>query len=205
MYADAANPDSLRAAGLARARAMVVVLSDPDVSLKVVKVARDLRPKVPILVRTRYRGEAVRMEQAGATVAVAEELEASLEVLAQVLMRLQVPGNIIEALLDVFRRESVSIRPLRAPRATTDALQAALRHMPVATHRLEPGQWAIGRSLAEINLRALTGASVLAIQNGTESTAALAPDRQLQEGDVLYLVGDDSDVMLARARLAEGR
>ena len=204
-YGDATSAESLRAAGVASASAIVSLLSDPDASLRMVAAARRIAPTIPIVVRTRYRGEAERLQQTGATVAVAEELEASLEVLAQVLMRLHVPGNVIEALLDVFRRESVSIRPLRAPRASTDALQAALKHMPVATHRLEPGHWAIGRSLSEINLRALTGASVLAIQSGTGSTAVLAPDRKLREGDVLYLVGDDSDVMLARARLAEGR
>jgi CPA2 family monovalent cation:H+ antiporter-2 len=202
-YGDATSPESLHAAGITSASAIVCLLSDPDAALRMVSTAHDMAPGLPIIVRTRYRTEAERLQRMGA-VAVAEELEASLEVLAQLLSRLQVAGNIIEALLDVFRRESVALRPLRAPRSTPEALPEALGHLPVATHRLEPGHWAIGHTLAETNLRADTGATVLAIQRGTEYAAVLTPDRRLEEGDVLYVVGDDSDVLLARTRLMNG-
>jgi CPA2 family monovalent cation:H+ antiporter-2 len=203
-YGDATSPESLHAAGVLEAAAIVCVMSDPDAALRMVSTARRMAPNLPIIVRTRYRLEADRLQRMGATVAVAEELEASLEVLAQLLARLQVAGNVIEALLDVFRRESVALRPIRAPRSLPEALPEALGRLHVATHRLEPGQWAIGRTLAETNLRADTGATVLAIQSGTEYAAVLAPDRGLALGDVLYMVGDDSDIMLARLRLAQG-
>jgi CPA2 family monovalent cation:H+ antiporter-2 len=203
-YGDATSPESLHAAGVLEAAAIVCVMSDPDAALRMVSTARRMAPNLPIIVRTRYRLEADRLQRMGATVAVAEELEASLEVLAQLLARLQVAGNVIEALLDVFRRESVALRPIRAPRSLPEALPEALGRLHVATHRLEPGHWAIGRTLAETNLRADTGATVLAIQSGTEYAAVLAPDRGLALGDVLYMVGDDSDIMLARLRLAQG-
>lgn len=203
-YGDATSPESLHAAGLASAGAIVSLLSDPGAASRMVAMARAMAPGLPIIVRTRYRGEAEQLQRLGATVAVAEELEASLEVLAQLLARLQVAGNIIEALLDVFRRESVALRPLRAPRSLPGALPEALGHLPVATHKLEPGQWAIGRTLAEINLRAETGATVLAIHSGSDYAAVLSPDRILAAGDILYLIGDDSDILLARRRLAAG-
>ena len=38
----------------------------------------------------------------------------------------------------------------------------------------------------------------------TTFTTTLSPLEKLEDGDVLYLVGDESDVMLARARLTEG-
>ena len=140
----------------------------------------------------------------GATVAVAEELEASLEVLAQLLVRLQVAGNVIEPLVDVFRRELVGLRTVRAPSAALAALPEAIQRMPVATHQINPGQWGIGRSLAEINLRALTGASILAIRRGDRYMTSPAADEIVAEGDTLYLLGDDSDIALARQRLVVG-
>jgi CPA2 family monovalent cation:H+ antiporter-2 len=179
-------------------------MSDPDATERMVKAVRQLAPTIPIVVRTRYRQEAERLQENGATVAVAEELEASLEVLAQLLSRLHVAGNAIETLLDVFRRESLALRPVRAPRTALDALPEPIQRMPVSTHRVEPGQWAIGRTLAEINLRANTGASILAIHRGTSYMTTLAADERIQEGDVLYLVGDDSDIMLARRVIGEG-
>ena len=203
-YGDATSPESLHAAGLDDAVALVSMLSDPDAADRMVKTVREMSPTIPIVVRTRYRAEADKLLERGATVAVAEELEASLEVLAQLLARLNVPGNVIETLLEVFRRESVSIRPVRAPRAMMQSLPEAIRQMPVSTYRLEEGTWAIGRSLTEINLRANTGASVLAVQRGASYLTSLSPEECLREGDVLYIVGDDSDVLLARQRLSAG-
>jgi CPA2 family monovalent cation:H+ antiporter-2 len=203
-YGDATSAESLDAAGLEHAVAVVSLLSDPDAAQRMVRAVRQISPTIPIVVRTRYRLEAERLQSMGATVAVAEELEASLEVVAQLLARLHVAGNLIETLLDVFRRESVSLRPVRAPRPTLQSLPEALQRMPVSTHRMDEGQWASGRSIAELNLRASTGASILALQRGSSFITALSPDERIEEGDVLYLVGDESDVMLARQRLAQG-
>jgi K+:H+ antiporter len=169
-----------------------------------VRAVRAISPSVSIIVRTRYRLEAERLQKLGATVAVAEELEASLEVLAQLLSRLHVAGNVIEPLLDVFRRESVGLRPVRAPRSRFDGLPEAIQRMPVATHKVEAGEWAVGRALTEIDLRAATGSSILAIQSGITYTTSPAADTRIQAGDVLYLLGDDSDVALARHRIATG-
>ena len=203
-YGDATSPESLHAAGVDDALAVVSMLSDPDAAERMVKVVREMSPTIPIVVRTRYRLEADRLLAHGATVAVAEELEASLEVLAQLLSRLQVAGNVIETLLEVFRRESFSMRPVRAPRAMLQSLPEAIQQMPISTYRLDEGKWAVGRSLTEINLRASTGASILALQRGASYLTALSPDERLQEGDVLYIVGDDSDILLARQLLSEG-
>ena len=204
-YGDATSPESLHAARIEQALAVVSVISDPDAAYRMVKTARGISASIPIIVRTRYRTEADRLRAAGASVAVAEELEASLEVLAQLLARLHIAGNVIEQLLDVFRRESISMRPVRAPRAMLDSLPEAIRRMPVSTHRVEGNHWAIGRSIGELNLRADTNATVIAVQRDDRYITVLSPDERLSEGDVLYLVGDESDVLLARNLLSQGR
>jgi CPA2 family monovalent cation:H+ antiporter-2 len=58
--------------------------------------------------------------------------------------------------------------------------------------------------MAEVNLRALTGASVLAIRRDGRSWTSPPPDLRLATGDVLYLLGDPSDVLLAREHLDHG-
>lgn len=204
VYGDAMSPESLHGAGLERAAGVVSLISDPASTERMIRSVRDISPTIPIIVRARYRLESERLIALGATVAVAEELEASLEVLAQLLVRLQVAGNVIEPLVDVFRRELVGLRTVRAPSAALAALPEAIQRMPVATHQVGSGQWAIARSLAEINLRALTGASILAIRRGDRYMTSPAADEILLEGDTLYLLGDDSDITLARQRLAVG-
>lgn len=204
VYGDAMSPESLHGAGIGHAAAVVSVMSDPAATERMIASVRAVSPSTPIIVRCRYRLESERLQALGATVAVAEELEASLEVLAQLLMRLQVAGNVIEPLVDVFRRELIGLRTVRAPAAAWDALPTAIQQMPIATHRIEPGQWAIGRSLAELDLRARTGASVLAIRRGDKYLTSPTADVSIVEGDTLYLLGDESDIALARYHLAGG-
>jgi len=204
-YADVAAPDALVAAGIERARAVVVVLSDPDAAMKVVMMASRLAPQVPVLVRARYRSEAIRLQEAGA-IAVAEELEASLEIVAQVLAGLDVPGNIIQVLVEDYRRREAMpvLRVPAAPRVPLQHLSPELLSTPIATHQLHEGDWAAGRTLAEVNLRAMTGVSVLAVKRESRSWASPPSDLMLEANDVLYLIGDEADVLLARARLAQG-
>jgi CPA2 family monovalent cation:H+ antiporter-2 len=203
-YGDATNPETLHAAHLDKAIAVVSMVSDPDAQQRLVRGIRQVSLSVPIVVRSRYRLEAEKLQALGATVAVAEELEASLEVLAQLLSRLHVAGNVVEALLDVFRRESISLRPVRAPRGMLESMPEAIQKMPVSTYRVESEHWAVDKGMAELNLRAHTGASILAIQRGERYLTSLASDERIKAGDILYLIGDESDVLLAGKRISEG-
>jgi len=200
-FGDATNEDALRAAGVDRAKAVVGVLSDPYASARALTAIRTINNSIPIILRTRYKSEAEAAMRQGATVAVAEEMEASLEVLAQTIARLDVPGNVIDVLLDSYRRESVGIRSVRAPGQPLESLPSAISQAPIATHALGEGDWAVGRTLAEVNLRADTGALVIAVQQGGRYTTSPPAELKLAAGDVLYLLGDDSDIMLARRRL----
>jgi K+/H+ antiporter YhaU regulatory subunit KhtT len=58
--------------------------------------------------------------------------------------------------------------------------------------------------LSEANLRAETHALVIAVQHGDRYITSPPADLRLTEGDFLYLLGDESDVLLARRRLTSG-
>ena len=202
-YGDATNEDALRAAGVERAKAVVGVLSDPYAAARAVTAIRSINAVSPIILRTRYKSEAESVMRHGATVAVSEEMEASLEVLAQTFARLDVPGNVIDVLLDSYRRESMGMRTIRTPGQPLESLPSAISKTPIATHALGDGDWAAGRTLAEVNLRAETGALVIAVQQRGRYITSPPADLQLGVGDVLYLLGDESDVLLARRRLTD--
>jgi CPA2 family monovalent cation:H+ antiporter-2 len=70
---------------------------------------------------------------------------------------------------------------------------------------LEPGNPAVGKTLAEIRLRGLTGATVLAIRRGDESVLVPSGHEQLQPGDILAIAGTREAVEAARELLASHR
>lgn len=70
----------------------------------------------------------------------------------------------------------------------------------LASITIAPASTAVGRSLAELDLRAKTGATVLAIARGTDAGSATpSPTEPLQAGDVLAMAGSDEAIAAARA------
>jgi CPA2 family monovalent cation:H+ antiporter-2 len=75
-----------------------------------------------------------------------------------------------------------------------------------ATERVtvERGAGACGRTLAELDLRARTGATILAIQRGQRSEALPTGKDRLEAGDVLVLAGTSDAIDRARTALHDG-
>lgn len=90
--------------------------------------------------------------------------------------------------------------------------EAALAQLEVAlpgfggtvSHALGDGAAAVGRTLAQLDLRARTGATVLAIARGEHGLATPSPTEPLQPGDVLALAGSDEAIAAARTLLESG-
>jgi K+/H+ antiporter YhaU regulatory subunit KhtT len=61
---------------------------------------------------------------------------------------------------------------------------------------------AVGKSLAELDRRARTGATVLALRRDGVATAQPSPHQPLRAGDVLALTGSLESVARAAAELA---
>lgn len=70
-----------------------------------------------------------------------------------------------------------------------------------ALFTIPDGASAVGRSLAQLDLRARTGATVLAIGRGPGGLATPPPDEPLRAGDRLALAGSDEAVRAARELL----
>jgi CPA2 family monovalent cation:H+ antiporter-2 len=205
-YADVSAPEPLHAAGVENAAAVVIVISDPDASERAVRAVREISQTVPIITRTRYRLEAERLAASGASLAVAEELEASLEVLSQLLVRLHIPGNVVETLVDNYRRVlgAPTSRSTRAKPLPFDQLPQEVIDAPVSSFRLTAGAWAVGRTLKDIDLRSATGATVIAVRRPTGTVTSPDAGFTLAADDDIFLLGDDTDVLLARSLLTEG-
>lgn len=90
----------------------------------------------------------------------------------------------------------------------TDALAPVRQLLPglgaPVTLRLEASDAAVGKTLAQTNLRGLTGASVLAIARGADGAVVPTASEVLRAGDVLALAGTSEAIRLATAALREG-
>jgi CPA2 family monovalent cation:H+ antiporter-2 len=90
-YGDSSKWQILEKAGAARARAIIFAISDPFVLGRAVAAARAHNPDLTIIARTKRLEDAEPLKRAGASVVVAEELEAADEIIIALLALFGVP------------------------------------------------------------------------------------------------------------------
>jgi CPA2 family monovalent cation:H+ antiporter-2 len=103
-FGDASRAEVLKAAGIERAQAVVVTVDEPAAANLTVQVARRLAPEVPVLARGRDLAQAQALGEAGATAAIPEIVEGSLQLGAAVLRQVGASRDEIDQTLDEFRR-----------------------------------------------------------------------------------------------------
>ncbi len=108
VWGSAARLDFLERCGLANASALIVTLDDADVAENIVKQVRAVHPDLTIVARARDAERAARLYKLGASDAVPETIEASLQLTEAVLVDLGVPmGKVIASIhekRDEFRK-----------------------------------------------------------------------------------------------------
>lgn len=98
-FGDVTRPEILELAGVREAAQVAILVNDPQATLAAVRAIRRLSTRVPVTVRARYLRDAPLLRAAGATHVVAQEVEASLHVTADVLERLERTPEQVEELL----------------------------------------------------------------------------------------------------------
>ena len=99
VFANAARMDVLDRLGVERAPAVILTMDEPVLAQRLVRKLRALYPDLPIIVRARDTAHAAELYKAGASTAVPETLESSLQLSEAVLVDLGVPmGPVIASI-----------------------------------------------------------------------------------------------------------
>mgnify|MGYP006179884759 CR=1 FL=1 len=81
----------------AEADVVVFAISDLEAVRRAIRLARELNPKVRIIVRTRQVQEIEALHREGADEVIAQEFETSIEIFTRVLEHYHIPRNVIRA------------------------------------------------------------------------------------------------------------
>ncbi len=198
-YGDSARRESLVAAGIHRAAALVISYADTPSALKVLHFAHELAPALPVIVRSHDDTDLDKLRAAGATEVVPEAIEGSLMLASHALVMLGVPLRRVVHRVQAARDERyASLRGYfhGAGDATDDA-----EHLHVRLHSVTLGEGAnaVGKSLMMLKLSDF-GAEVTTIRRG-RSRIEVMPDLVLQANDIVVLRGATEAVARAEERL----
>lgn len=189
-FGDGTRPEILQQVGIEKARVLVVAISDPAATARLVSQARRLRTDLYIIVRTRYVAEIDHLYRLGANQVIPEEFETSVEIFARVLQEYHIPRNVISLQVDLIRKEHYgTLRGIRLQGKQLDALSQFLVGTTSDIFSIVAASPAIGKSLEEIDLPLRSGVSVIAVVRDGKSYPNVGNDFKLAVGDMLVLLG----------------
>ena len=204
VFGDAARREVLTAAGLMRARALAVTYADTASALRILALVQELRPGLPVIVRTVDDADIDKLKTAGAAEVVSEIMEGSLMLASTTLMLIGTPLNRVlrriretrEHRYHLFRGFFRGITDERDDEA--NALQPRLHSVMITQ-----GAAAIGKTFAALKLAELH-VEVSAVRRRNVRTVEPGPDTVLEAGDVVVILGTENNVAAAEIRLLQG-
>jgi monovalent cation:H+ antiporter-2, CPA2 family len=194
-YGDAARRESLVAAGIHRAAALVVTYASTPSALKVLHFAHELAPTLPVIVRSHDDTDLDKLRAAGAAEVVPEAIEGSLMLASHALMMLGIPLRRVVHRVQTARAERYA--SLRGYFHGASDVQDDAEHLHVRLHSvsLPENASAIGKTIGELKLPEVR-AEVSILRRG-KSRVEVTLDTVLQAGDIVVLRGTTDGVARA--------
>ncbi|WP_421238802.1 cation:proton antiporter [Aeromonas enteropelogenes] len=200
-FGDASRRDILLAAGLLRARLVIITFDDRKRVEAMLALIRELAGDLKVLVRTRDDSFLEQLKQAGAFEVIPESQEGALMLVSHLLVNCDVPlGRVIRRM---EHERSSQYRFLHGfywgdqSASNMEADQLLERLHPLLLH---DQAWAVGREVQELPLGEVR---IKEVQRGAQTLEPRA-ELRLAAGDRLILFGTAVAMEQAEQRLLEG-
>jgi CPA2 family monovalent cation:H+ antiporter-2 len=202
VFGDAARLQSLMAAGLARAAAVVVSYPDTASALKILRLVREHAPKVPVVVRTIDDADLERLREAGATEVVPEAIEGSLMLASHALVLVGVPMRRVIQMTRDARDARYGLLRGYFHGADDDTVEE-LQQERLLSVTLPAAAACVGRQLGHLALHAV-GVRVVSVRLAAGQVRTADDELPLNAGDTLVLSGLPETLAIAEAKLLGG-
>lgn len=194
LYGDAASPLVLEKARLHQAKSMAIALPDPMATRLTLNRALSLAPDLDITVRAHANDEIEPLYQLGAQEVVQPEFEAALEMGAHMLLNLGDTAYAVQQAVNRYRTGRYrDILPERSQYWGASELEAAIEGLQHHWYVLDLDSPLLGLSLAQANIRRLTGTTIMAIKKNKQLFRYPTGEATFELGDRLLVVGSPEE------------
>jgi CPA2 family monovalent cation:H+ antiporter-2 len=190
IFGDISREEVLQTARIKTAKVIVVAISDRTISRKVIRLAKQMNKEIFVLIRTRFVEEIEDLIGLGADAVIPEEFETSIQIFRRVLAQYHIPLNLVMQQVNILRGESY--KWLRSEKSSSNVfshLDEILAAGIAESFYLNEDNINTGKTLAELNIRAKTDATVLAIIREGKTISNPAASEKLLSGDTLVITG----------------
>ncbi len=192
IFGDACDEVILQHVNIHKARVIVIAISDPLATKKIITRIREVTETAYIIVRVKRKTEIEEIFRLGADEVIPEEFETSIGIFTSVLRKYLVPVDEIENFTNRFR--SMNYEILRNI-PIENAPKLSIPDMTIATLPvLQSNNKIVGKTIAESNLRAEYGVNILAIKRGTKYITEIKPTTEILQDDILFIFGRPNNI-----------
>jgi len=189
-YGDGTGTEILHKLSIKEAKLLVVAISDPASTRRIVSIARHENPDLYIIVRTRYLAEVDDLKALGANEVIPEEFETSVEIFSRVLYQYNFPPNIVIDMTEKIRSNSyTALRSMEVPRRQLFEKVEWLPEIDLDGFRVPENSHLAGKSIAELQIRKTMGVTVIAVRRGPEVFTNPEADFKFRKGDIILFTG----------------
>ena len=192
VFGDAVQQEVLSHAGIRAARALVIVISEQEAVPRIVHQARAMAPDVYIIARTQAIRNAQYLLDLGADEVVSEEYEAAREIFTRALRKYHLPEPEIAKIVRRIQEWGYAkFTRNGADNHTVTGMDTVLLSLRIHMLTVEPGSFADGKTLGELDLKARFGITDYGIRRGNSTTTQPDLSTGLREGDGLLVFSSD--------------
>ncbi len=205
IWGNSSRPEVLHAAGIEKAKLLIVALPDAVSVRLTVEESRRLHPQLHVVARALYHEHLAELGELGVYEAVQPQFEAGLEMVRQVLAHFSVAPADIQRFSDAVRDDVYE--PLRGAEMSRDVRQllADMRRaedtLEIAWATVPEGSPAVAASIGALAVRKRTGGSIVAALRGGQTQPNPGPEYVIAAGDMLAILGTPEQRAAARTLL----
>ncbi|SEM01438.1 Kef-type potassium/proton antiporter, CPA2 family [Syntrophus gentianae] len=191
IFGDAGQPVVLEAPQIRQAKLLLITIPSAIVSQTIAAHAHALHPELKIFARAISIEHMKDLHSRGVYEVVQPEFEASLEFARQALLHFRIAPDKVLSFLDAIRYELYApLYDTHDSYRTLSQLQSASRLLELNWIELPGKSLPVGRTIRELQIRSLTGVSVVAVIRGKTLHPNPAPDFSFQDLDLVGILGD---------------
>jgi CPA2 family monovalent cation:H+ antiporter-2 len=195
---DGTSKEILNKLSIQNARLLVVAISDPASTRRIVSIARRENPDLYIIVRTRYLAEVDDLRALGADEVIPEEFETAVEIFSRALNKYNFPSNVILDMVDKVREDSyTALRSVELQKKHLFEKCEWLPNIEIDGYRIPDGSHLGDKGIAELRVREKTGITIIAVRRGAEVFTNPSPEFHFRYGDIILFTGERKKMMQA--------
>ncbi len=193
IYGDAVNEPILRKAYVETANVIVISVGSVIPSLAIIDKVRNMNKLGFIIVRSRYTENVEELYKNGADEVFPEKLEIAIDLFSRVLHKKLYSQRDINNIISHIRTLNLGDFSDKDS-LNKNSILDELSTFNISAVNIEAGSQVDGKTLAQSNLRKITGATLLALKRGSHVMEHPAPDTVFVGGDIAYIMGNPEQI-----------